>query len=152
VLPEPELVEPDTVPELLLPDDAVTVAEPDDVLAAGVAAVAVLAAEVASAGSLPVASCTKIPPVTARKIAVDRATTRRRICEIRSSRARSRSDTTRVAVGPATGRRAERSGTALVEASGGAIVYLFGRDQEKCEDKGSLRLVAMPCEADKEVV
>jgi hypothetical protein len=131
-LPEPELEDPAPAPELLLPDDAVTIADPEAVLAAVV--VAVLAVDVASAGSFPVTSCTKIPPEVARNIAVAMAATRRRICETRRLRARSWSDTTRAAAGRDAGRRTERNGNALVEASGGVIVYLVGRNQEKCDD------------------
>jgi hypothetical protein len=149
-LPEPELEASDPAPELLLPDDAVTVADPEAVLAAVV--VAVLAVEVASAGSFPVANCTKIPPEVARNIVVAMAATRRRICETRRLRACSWSDTRPAAAGLDAGRRAERNGNALVEASGGVIVYLLVIVRRTATTQESRRLIAMPCDADKEVV
>jgi hypothetical protein len=48
----------------------------------------------ASAGSLPVTSCTKIPPEVARNVATASPATRLRIARTRSRRARSRSATT----------------------------------------------------------
>ena len=75
---ELELDEPDVLPELELDEPDVV---PDDVLA--VVAAAVLAAAATRAGSLPDASCTKIPPVVARNVAAAIAATRRRICETR---------------------------------------------------------------------
>jgi len=89
---EVELDEPDVVPELVAPDDAVFVAEPE-LLAAGVVTAAGLAAAPARAGSLPVASCTKIPPEVARNVVAAIAATRHRICETRRLRALSRSAT-----------------------------------------------------------
>jgi hypothetical protein len=59
-----------------------------------VATVVVFAAAfVVSAGSWPVASCTKIPPVVARNVAAASATTRVRITLTRCLRARRRSAT-----------------------------------------------------------
>jgi hypothetical protein len=105
---ELELEEPDVVPELVLPDDAAVAVEPEDVLAAVVVTAAALAAALARAGSLPVASCTKIPPEVARNVVVAIAATRRRICETRCLRARRRSATRPVAAGRGAGRAAGR--------------------------------------------
>jgi hypothetical protein len=128
--PELELDEPDVVPELVLPDDAVFVVEPDGVLAA-VVTVAVLAAVLARTGSLPVASCTKIPPEVARNVVAAIAATRRRICATRCLRACSRSATRPVAAGRVSARAAWRrgagDGSACVEAPTGVIVYLLLR-------------------------
>jgi hypothetical protein len=145
--PEPELEETDALPALALPDAAVAVVEPGEVLA-GV--VAVLAAVVARAGSFPVASCTKIPPEVTRNVVAATAATRRRICETRRLRC---SATRLVPASRDAGRRAEGYGNALIEASGGVIVYLLvviRRNAARTEEL--LRLIAMPCDADKEVV
>jgi hypothetical protein len=150
-LPELELDEPDVIPELVPPDDAVVV-EPEEVLAAVVAA-AVLAAAAARAGSLPVASCTKIPPEVAKNVVAAIAATRRRICETRRFRARRRSATRPEAAGRvsgrAGGRRAAGNGSAWVEASGGVIVYLVVMFERNVMTTASLRLIATLCDAHK---
>jgi hypothetical protein len=99
-----ELEEPDELPEAEEPDAEALDGEPepDDLPA-------VEAAAFARAGSLPVTSCTKIPPELARNIAVATATTRVRITLIRRLRARSRSATTRFAPDPAVERGPGRS-------------------------------------------
>jgi hypothetical protein len=99
-VPEPELDEPDVAPD----DDAVAPMLALDVgavaFAADVAA-AVFAAALARAGSLPVASWTKIPPEVARNVAAATAATRRRIIATLRLRTRSRSATKPVAAGGA---------------------------------------------------
>ena len=108
------------VPELEDPDDAPDVEEfdvepePDDLL---VAEAIFAAAAFARAGSLPVTSCTKIPPEVARNIAVANATTRQRIALIRCLRARSRSATRPSAPDPGAERRIARPVTGAGRAS-----------------------------------
>jgi hypothetical protein len=107
----PELEEPDDVLEVEEPDAEALEGEPEpDDLPAVVATFAVAA--LARAGSLPVTSCTKIPPELARNIAVATATTRVRITLIRRPRARSRSATTRFAPDPVLERCSGRSAAA----------------------------------------
>jgi hypothetical protein len=103
-LPEPELEEPDDLPEPELeePDEPDDLLEPDEVLL--LVEVDFAAADFASAGSLPVASCTRIPPELARNNATAKATTRPRIILIRRLRSRSRSATSRFAPDPPAGR------------------------------------------------
>jgi hypothetical protein len=120
----PELEEPDDAPDV---EELDVEPEPDDLLVAeAVFAAAAAAAAFARAGSLPVTSCTKIPPEVARNIAVANATTRQRIALIRCLRARSRSATTPSAPDPAAERGITRpvtgAGRASLEESAGVIV------------------------------
>jgi hypothetical protein len=118
----PELEEPDDAPDV---EELDVEPEPDDLLVAE-AVFAAAAAAFARAGSLPVTSCTKIPPEVARNIAVANATTRQRIALIRCLRARSRSATTPSAPDPAAERGIARpvtgAGRASLEESAGVIV------------------------------
>jgi len=85
-----------------------------------------LAAALARAGSLPVTSCSRIPPELASNSDAAIATTRVRICLIRRLRVRSRSATDRLVLGlAATGGaalRAPGTGRAMAESLGGVIV------------------------------
>ncbi len=85
-----------------------------------------LAAALAKAGSLPVTSCSRIPPELARNNDAAIATTRVRICLIRRLRARSRSATDRlVADRPVTrggGLPATGTGRASAESLGGVMI------------------------------
>jgi hypothetical protein len=116
----PELEEPDDAPDV---EELEAEPEPDDLL---VAEAVFAAAAFARAGSLPVTSCTKIPPEVARNIAVANATTRQRIALIRRLRARSRSATRPSAPDPAAERGIARpvagAGRASLEKSAGVIV------------------------------
>jgi hypothetical protein len=116
----PELEEPDDAPDV---EELDVEPEPDDLL---VAEAVFAAAAFARAGSLPVTSCTKIPPEVARNVAVANATTRQRIALIRCLRARSRSATTPFAPDPAAERGITRpvtgAGRASLEESAGVIV------------------------------
>jgi hypothetical protein len=118
----PELEEPDDAPDV---EELDVEPEPDDLLVAE-AVFAAAAAAFARAGSLPVTSCTKIPPEVARNIAVANATTRQRIALIRCLRARSRSTTRPSAPDPAAERGIARpvagAGRASLEKSAGVIV------------------------------
>jgi hypothetical protein len=114
---EPEVdfeLEPEDLPEVEA-TFAVEL-EPDDLLVAE-AVFAAAAAAFARAGSLPVTSCTRIPPEVARKIAVANATTRQRIALIRCLRARSRSATRPSVPDPAAERRTARPVTGAGRAS-----------------------------------
>jgi hypothetical protein len=116
----PELEEPDDAPDV---EELDVEPEPDDLL---VAEAVFAAAAFARAGSLPVTSCTKIPPEVARNIAVANATTRQRIALIRRLRARSRSATRPSAPDPAAERGIALpvvgAGRASREKSTGVIV------------------------------
>jgi hypothetical protein len=118
----PELEEPDDAPDV---EELEVEPEPDDLLVAE-AVFAAAAAAFARAGSLPVTSCTKIPPEVARNIAVANATTRQRIALIRCLRARSRSATTPSAPDPAAERGIARpvigAGRPSLAKSTGVIV------------------------------
>jgi len=110
----PEFEELDDVPDVEEPDAEELEDDPelDDVppvVAATFAAFA--AAAFASAGSLPVTSCSRIPPELARNNAVASARTRLRIALIRCLRARSRSATRPFAPGPAAERGIARPAT-----------------------------------------
>jgi hypothetical protein len=124
----PELEEPDELPEAEESDAEALEVEPelDDLLAVDATFAVLAAAAFARAGSLPVTSCTKIPPELARNIAVATATTRVRITLIRRLRARSRSATTRFARDPPAERgadgRATGTGRARLGKSRGVII------------------------------
>jgi hypothetical protein len=124
----PELEEPDDAPEVEAPGVEELDVEPelDDLPAVEATFAAFAAAAFARAGSLPVTSCTKIPPELARNIAVANATTRLRIALIRCLRARSRSATRPSAPDPAAERGIARpvtgAGRASLEGSTGVIV------------------------------
>ena len=109
VVPEPE--DPDDVPDVDEPDVDEPGPELDDWPAVEATFAAFAAAAFARAGSLPVTSCTKIPPELARNNAVANATTRLRIALIRCLRARSRSATRPFAPDPAAERGIARRAT-----------------------------------------
>jgi hypothetical protein len=123
VVPEPE--DPDDVPEVeepeveALDEDPGVDVEPelDDLAVVDATFAALAAAAFARAGSLPVTSCTKIPPELARNNAVANATTRLRIALIRCLRARSRSATRPFAPDPAAERGIARPATGTGRAS-----------------------------------
>jgi len=123
----PELEEPDDAPDV---EELDVEPEPDDLLVAE-AVFAAAAAAFARAGSLPVTSCTKIPPEMARNVAVANATTRQRIALIRCLRARSRSATTPSAPDPAAERRIARpvtgAGRASLEGTGVIVSSISDR-------------------------
>jgi hypothetical protein len=106
----PELEEPDELLEAEEPDVEALEddPEPDDLPVLDATFAAFAAAAFARAGSLPVTSCTRIPPELARNNAVANATTRLRIARIRCLRARSRCATTPPAPDPAAERRLAR--------------------------------------------
>ena len=126
VVPEPE--ELDDPPEVEGLDEPELEVEPelDDLLVVEATFAAFAAAAFARAGSLPVTSCTKIPPELARNNAVANATTRLRIALIRCLRARSRSATRPFAPDPAAERGKARpvtgAGRASLEGSAAVIV------------------------------
>jgi hypothetical protein len=129
----PELEEPDEVLEDEGSDAEALESEPepDDLV---VVETAFAAAAFASAGSLPVASCARIPPELARKIAVAVATTRVRITLIRRLRARSRSATTLIAPDPAVesgpGRPATGGNSSRFGGSKGCIITSISEGAE----------------------
>ncbi len=134
VVPAPEDPDdgPDEEPDVeALEDDP----ELDDLTVVEATFAAFAAAAFARAGSLPVTSCTKIPPELARNNAVANATTRLRIALIRCLRARSRSATRPLAPDPAAqrgiARRATGAGRASLKGSTAAIVTSISGGQ-KC--------------------
>jgi hypothetical protein len=137
----PEFEEPDDAPEVEEPDMDELGVEPElDDLPAVEDTFA--AAAFASAGSLPVTSCTKIPPELATNIAVAIATTRVRITLIRRLRAWIRSATRPLAtaVGSGACRRATGSGRAWLEAFSGVIITSIS-----CGRKCDAHILAGPC-------
>ena len=122
----PDVEEPDAE---ALEDDP----ELDDLPVVDATFAAFAAAAFARAGSLPVTSCTKIPPELARNNAVANATTRLRIALIRCLRARSRSATRPFAPDPAAERSITRpatgAGRASLEGSTGVIVTSISAGQ-----------------------
>jgi hypothetical protein len=85
-----ELEDEDDVPS----EDVVEPVDADEAVDDALELPATVLAFRASAGSLPVTSCTKIPPEVARKVTAASPATRLRIARTRSRRARSRSATT----------------------------------------------------------
>jgi hypothetical protein len=125
----PELEEPDDVPEVEEP----AVEELGDLPAVDATFAVLAAAAFASAGSLPVTSCTKILPELARNIAVAIATTRVRIALIRRLRARSRSATRPFAPDSAVERGVGRSAAGSDTASGGGAGELIVTSSQSAE-------------------
>lgn len=138
---EPEVdfeLEPEDLPEVEA-TFAVEL-EPDDLPAMEATFASLAAAAFARAGSLPVTSCSRIPPELARNNAVANATTRLRIALIRCLRARSRPATRPFAPDPVAGRGASRlapgGNTARFGGSNEGIIYLnLGTGQESDEHK-----------------
>ena len=125
VVPEPE--DPDDVPDEE-PDVGAREDDPelDDLTVVEATFAAFAAAAFARSGSLPVTSCTRIPPELARNNAVANATTRLRIALMRCLRARSRSATRPFAPDAAAERGIARpatgAGRASLEGAAGVIV------------------------------
>jgi hypothetical protein len=145
----PEFEELDDVPDVEEPDVEALEDDPelDELPVADATFAAFAAAAFASAGSLPVTSCAKIPPELARNNAVANARTRLRIALIRRLRARSRSATRPFAPDAAAERGIARpatgAGRASLEGSTAVIVTSISGKQ-KCLHTDSPPRLAKP--------